>query len=369
MHAGIESCRRHWLLTPECVSAMARPGIRWKEAQDQRSVRFRTDAIPSRCDLRVARGIPCENSRKSQMHLQAIDEVRPAPAACGSRRGPGHRAAQDTSTRFLRQKPGEPVCIAIQDIDTLLEAVGTRLRSTVGPGTGPGGASATSTELVECFESLNQLHTAITQQRLDHIELHRSTADLESRLSEVLAELADTQASQARTQHRALHDDLTSLPNRRYFRQQLDRALRSAAHATPALAVMYLDLDGMKSVNDTHGHSIGDQLLCVVGSRLVRTLRSTDVVSRIGGDEFALLLSDLPSAEDVAVWASRLCAAVSAPVQLGALRLRVQASIGIAMCPEHGQGASALVQNADRAMYHAKRHRSGHAFYDSAAKV
>jgi diguanylate cyclase (GGDEF)-like protein len=305
------------------------------------------------------------------MKAEAVEGVRPAVAACALGHCPGHcpvhSAGHNTPASTARPTPGEPAFIAKQDFDTLLQAVGTRLRSTVADATGAAGAPRVRSEALECVEALGQLHAAMTQERLIQACPHRSGAGLQTRLSEALAELAATRADRARAQYSALHDDLTSLPNRRFFRQSLDRALRGARHAAPALAVMYLDLDGMKAINDTHGHCIGDQLLVVVASRLVRTLRSTDVVSRVGGDEFALLLADLPSAEDVALWATRLCAAVSAPVQLGALQLRVHASIGIAMCPQHGRGATALVENADRAMYHAKRQRSGHAFYDRAA--
>jgi diguanylate cyclase (GGDEF)-like protein len=99
---------------------------------------------------------------------------------------------------------------------------------------------------------------------------------------------------------------------------------------------------------------------------LRRTLRSTDIVGRLGGDEFALLLADVPGAEYVASWAARLDAAISAPVQFGALRLQIRASIGIAMSPDHGRSAAALVHNADSAMYQAKRDRSGHVFFNCA---
>jgi diguanylate cyclase (GGDEF)-like protein len=256
----------------------------------------------------------------------------------------------------------------MQDFDILLHAVGSRLRSTVEASARAAGVNQIRSELLDCAGALAHLHAALAQERHPTC-VHPSTADLQARLSAALSELAATRAGRARAQHSALHDDLTSLPNRRFFRQQLDRALQGVTDATPGLAVLYLDLDGMKAVNDTHGHHIGDQLLVVVASRLVRTLRSTDVVSRVGGDEFALLLADLPSTGDVELWAARLCAAVSAPVQLGTLQLRIRASIGIAMCPEHGRGAAALVHNADRAMYQAKRHRSGHAFFDRAANA
>lgn len=301
------------------------------------------------------------------MNNEAGEAVWPATAACGQGLCPGHCMADGASARGPGQAAGPPACIAIQDFDTLLRAVELRLRSTVGDSAEEVGVGQIRNDILECVEALEQLHAALAQERLCHAGMHQTAIRLQACLAKALAELSATRAGRERAQHSALHDDLTSLPNRRFFRQQLARALRGAPDAPPVLAVLYLDLDGMKAINDTHGHLVGDQLLVVVASRLARTLRGTDVVSRIGGDEFALLLADLPSAEDVAQWAARLCAAVSAPVQLGALQLRVQASIGIAMCPEHGRGATTLVQNADRAMYLAKRRRCGHAFFEHAA--
>jgi diguanylate cyclase (GGDEF)-like protein len=306
------------------------------------------------------------SSGKGTMNSEAIDTTRPDPLPCERGFCPVHCASLGAAAAG-RLANGEPGCIAMQDFDTLLRAVCSRLRSCVGDAAGACGAEQMRSDVLECGEALEQLHAALAHERMCHTRLHQSATALQERLTAALSELAATRVGQESAQHCALHDDLTSLPNRRFFRQQLDRALRGRPEDAPALAVLYLDLDGMKAVNDTYGHRIGDQLLIVVASRLVRTLRSTDVVSRVGGDEFALLLADLPSADDVAVWAARLCAAVSAPVQLGGLQLRVQASIGIAMCPEHGRGASALVHNADRAMYQAKRRRSGHAFFDRAA--
>jgi diguanylate cyclase (GGDEF)-like protein len=254
----------------------------------------------------------------------------------------------------------------MQDFESLLSAVGTRLRSTVGHATPAAGLRQVLSDALECAQALDQLQALLSEERHRQNLVQQSARSLQKRLTQALSDLDQTRAEHARAHYVALHDELTSLPNRSCFRQRLDRALRGASPAGPALAVLYLDLDGMKAVNDTHGHGVGDQLLVVVAARLRRSLRSTDVAGRLGGDEFALLLADVPGAEFVASWAARLDAAISAPVQLGDLRLQVRASIGIAMNPEHGRSAAALVHNADQAMYKAKRDHSGPAFFDSA---
>ena len=128
--------------------------------------------------------------------------------------------------------------------------------------------------------------------------------------------------------------------------------------------MLYLDLDDFKKVNDTHGHAVGDELLRVVAARLSRSVRADDVVSRLGGDEFACLLGDLPAREQLSHLACKVLDAVAAPCQIGPLRLHIRPSIGIAVCPSDGETADLLLEHADAAMYNAKRHRSGYAFFD-----
>lgn len=284
----------------------------------------------------------------------------------------GENPGLNSGTLQLQPKAGQQHAVdgiegtPTRDFDLQLAAVGSRLRSTVGNDAQATVPSEVRHDVLECVEALEQLHEALTCERLRNHRLQQSAEGTRTRLARALSDLAASRAAEERAQHSALHDDLTSLPNRRFFRERLDQALLGMPQAEPALAVLYLDVDGMKAVNDAHGHAIGDQLLIVVASRLLHTLRSTDVVSRLGGDEFALLLADMPCPADVAQWADRLCAAVSAPVQLGTLQLQVHVSIGIAMCPQHGNSATVLVHNADRAMYRAKRQRCGHTFFDAA---
>jgi diguanylate cyclase (GGDEF)-like protein len=131
------------------------------------------------------------------------------------------------------------------------------------------------------------------------------------------------------------------------------------------LAVLYLDLDGFKPINDRHGHETGDGLLRVVAARLARAVRSDDMVCRVGGDEFVCLLGDVLNRQQLSHLACKLFDAVSAPLRIGTLDLLVRPSIGIAVCPQDGDTTDALLRRADTAMYRAKRQQLGYAFFDA----
>ncbi len=172
---------------------------------------------------------------------------------------------------------------------------------------------------------------------------------------------------EAHFRYRADHDALTDLPNKAAFSAQLTEALALAAtpHAAAdgcALSVMMLDLDHFKPVNDVHGHAAGDHLLRIIGARLQHVVRAGDVVGRLGGDEFAVLVLDGNSTTHLAHLASKLCAAVAAPLQMGEQKVQVTASIGIARHPQDGSNAEALLAAADAAMYRAKQGDTGLAF-------
>lgn len=206
--------------------------------------------------------------------------------------------------------------------------------------------------------------------------LARSAAERER----LAAELAQSQAAQARLRrelgntrdgerrawHAARHDGLTRLPNREGFCERLERELSRVASAPDGrvLAVLFLDLDGLKPVNDCHGHLAGDQLLRIVAARLTRAVRREDMVCRLGGDEFACLVPAVLSRVQLAHLACKLFDAVAAPLQIGPLVLSVRPSIGIAVCPGDGATAQGLLHNADLAMYRAKRGGLGYTFFD-----
>ncbi|HJV96339.1 MAG TPA: GGDEF domain-containing protein [Albitalea sp.] len=211
---------------------------------------------------------------------------------------------------------------------------------------------------------LDPLHSTLEHAlgRAERLELE--LFDARTALAQLRAELVGTQAGERRARHSARHDPLTALPNGGYFRERLDHALACADAPNPTLAVLYLDLDGFKLINDTHGHAAGDELLRIVAARLTRAVRAEDMVSRLGGDEFACLLGGMPSRDQMSHLASKLFDAVLAPFQIGELRLSVRPSIGIAMCPTDGVTCDALLKNADTAMYCAKRRQLGCVFFD-----
>lgn len=275
-------------------------------------------------------------------------------------------------------QPDRTLDIAIEDCNDLLNAVTARLRLTVGTGLSSipmphlqlqNSASQVQTNILECAMALEQLHMTLTHEFERRQELELEVFDAKTALAQSRAELVGTQAGERRALHLALHDNLTSLPNQSFFRERLDHALTRAMPQRQALAVMYLDLDGFKPINDTHGHAAGDELLRIISARLARTVRAEDMVSRLGGDEFACLLDDFPSREQLNHLAGKLFDAVSAPCKIGQLELTVRPSIGIAMCPTDGTTTEALLKNADAAMFHAKRHQTGYAFFDECAAV
>jgi diguanylate cyclase (GGDEF)-like protein/PAS domain S-box-containing protein len=165
-------------------------------------------------------------------------------------------------------------------------------------------------------------------------------------------------------EHQALHDPLTGLPNRLLFGERIGHAIRHAERTHSKLAVVLMDLDRFKEVNDSLGHSAGDELLVKVGARMRDAIRGSDTVARLGGDEFGLLLPDLHDGEGAVPVITRIRAALERPVHVHSLPLAVEASIGIAIYPDHGTDAQALIQKADVAMYDSKRDNASHTFYD-----
>jgi diguanylate cyclase (GGDEF)-like protein/PAS domain S-box-containing protein len=165
-------------------------------------------------------------------------------------------------------------------------------------------------------------------------------------------------------EHQALHDPLTGLPNRLLFGERIGQAIRQAKRAGTRLAVVLLDLDRFKEVNDSLGHSAGDQLLSSIAKRMRESVRGADTVARLDGDEFGVLLPDLGTPADALPVVQRIRAALERPISVHSLPLAVEASIGIAMYPDHGADAQVLIQRADVAMYDSKRDSAAFTFYD-----
>ena len=169
-----------------------------------------------------------------------------------------------------------------------------------------------------------------------------------------IGQFVQRKRAEERVQHMATHDALTSLPNRMMFGQILNREIQVAQRYRRSFAVMFIDLDRFKIVNDTLGHEAGDKLLQEVSTRFKDCLRASDVVSRLGGDEFVVLLQEVTNAEQVAIAARKLLSAVVKPIVVLGQECRVTASIGICMYPADAQDEQSLMKNADIAMYLAK---------------
>lgn len=159
---------------------------------------------------------------------------------------------------------------------------------------------------------------------------------------------------EARLQHAALHDPLTALPNRVVFMDRLSRVLLSARRHGGRAAVLYIDLDGFKAVNDSHGHAAGDRLLVQVAQRLTACVRAEDTVSRFGGDEFGAVLANLTHTEDCEAVGRKIIDALAVPFDIDGVTVRISASVGAAVFPDDGDESATLLAHADTAMYAAK---------------
>lgn len=176
--------------------------------------------------------------------------------------------------------------------------------------------------------------------------------------------------AEERIQYLATHDGLTALPNRSMFSQQLNTAIHTARRYRRDLAVLFIDLDGFKSVNDDLGHEAGDRLLQEIAARLTACVRSSDVVARLGGDEFVALLQEAGEPEQIAIVAQRILSATIKPVVINGQECRVSASIGSCAFPKEAQDEQSLMKGADLAMYCAKQKgKNNFQFYSDALKM
>jgi diguanylate cyclase (GGDEF)-like protein len=191
----------------------------------------------------------------------------------------------------------------------------------------------------------SELHPALLRRALTHaIERKRSEAELV---------------------RRALHDQLTGLPNRVLFLDRLGVALERSRRSRTQLAVLFLDLDNFKHINDSRGHAVGDRLLAALGHRVSRLLRPMDTVARFGGDEFTFLFEDLSSEREVVLIADRICQAASRPIEIDGVALTVTVSVGITMVADPSVAPETVIREADDAMYRAKeRGRSRFELFD-----
>ncbi len=211
---------------------------------------------------------------------------------------------------------------------------------------------------------LREMVEAVTQFAREHVvrELPTGRSDqlglLAGSLNEmqrtIVANIRELDESRQALRHLAQHDALTGLPNRTLFDDRLQQALSHARRNQTKVGLLFVDLDGFKSINDTYGHQVGDRVLTTVSQRMHACVRSADTVGRLGGDEFVVLLTEIDKAEDALFVAEKIRAALEQPMQFDARWLSISSSIGVAICPDHGNDERTLSWSADAAMYVAK---------------
>jgi diguanylate cyclase (GGDEF)-like protein len=200
----------------------------------------------------------------------------------------------------------------------------------------------------------NDLERTVQQRTRDLVEANETLS----------AEISEREAAEARAQTLARHDPLTGLANRRHFLEELERRLSLVGEEENAFALLFIDLDRFKPINDVHGHAIGDRLLQEISKRLLAVIRDDSIAARLGGDEFAIVLEGPSDRDGVAAAAQRILAEISAPILINGLKLSVGASIGVAICPGDGRDAADLLQRGDVAMLRAKQDRGAFKFFD-----
>ncbi|WP_343731095.1 EAL domain-containing protein [Duganella sp.] len=229
-------------------------------------------------------------------------------------------------------------------------------------------ATGRSVWLVDDITTRREAAEAVARAR-DELELRvqERTAELAGANAQLQGEIVERRQAEARVHHMAYHDSLTGLPNRALLSDRLDRAMLAAQRTERKLAVMFIDLDRFKMINDSLGHMTGDQLLKEVASRLCRAVRASDTVARLGGDEFVVLVPGIRSADEASQVAEKIIEALSESFPLEGRNLHITPSIGISVYPDDGGDVETLMRNADGAMYHAKASgRNNYQFFKEA---
>lgn len=224
---------------------------------------------------------------------------------------------------------------------------------------------AVEIKVQECAEDLDSVTKTLAQGIDELRRVEGALANSRSVLAETVVSLASARAGEDRANRRALHDQATGLPNRALFDDRLAQALSLADRHDWTVAVMFLDLDRFKNVNDVHGHAAGDVVLKEIANRLAGDARDEDTVCRNGGDEFLYFLTDPKGRGNVESIAVAVIENLSRTIRVGAEALTVKPSIGIALYPGGGADGDALIQNADAAMYRAKKLACGYAFHEA----
>jgi diguanylate cyclase (GGDEF)-like protein len=224
----------------------------------------------------------------------------------------------------------------------------------------PGGA-AIPVLMITALEDNSSVERAFAAGASDYIPKPIHYAVLSQRVRRII----EANRAEKRIRHLAYNDLLTGLPNRTLFFDLLGQAVETARNDGATLAVLFMDLDRFKYVNDNLGHDVGDRLLVAVAQRVRRTVRSVDVVARLGGDEFTVVLTDIDGPALAAAAAQNICRVLAAPFQIDGHDIFVTSSVGIALYPHDGVDVPSLVKHADSAMYRAKKTNTGFQFYEA----
>lgn len=203
-------------------------------------------------------------------------------------------------------------------------------------------------------DDLKLVNVKLANEIAERIAIESELANTKTDLAEVRDDLLKSQVKEEEAQQIALQDALTGLPNRVSFEQRLDHGLTQAKRHGWGLAVLFIDIDKFKSINDSYGHDLGDKVLVMVANRLQSSVRDGDMVSRWGGDEFVCLLLEVKQEADVTRLAEKMINRITEACDFNGTVLSIKASIGISLYPADGETADILFKNADTAMYKAK---------------
>lgn len=217
----------------------------------------------------------------------------------------------------------------------------------------------------ECVLDVHRVTETLSDGIDDHQRVAAALRESQATLAVTVASLHTARAEERKARLRAMHDSATGLPNRELFDDRLARAIALAARHHWTLAVMFVDLDGFKSVNDEHGHAAGDLVLKEIARRLLRSARDEDTVCRAGGDEFLVLVVNPKMRDDIQRLADLVARNARRPVRAGSVDLVVTASVGIAVYPGDASVGDELVAKADAAMYRAKKRSNSTEFFDA----
>ena len=214
-------------------------------------------------------------------------------------------------------------------------------------------------KVAQAADDLHQVNAELAHEMAERVVLESELADTKTDLADVRDDLSKSQAKEEETRKFSLQDALTGLPNRVLFEQSFDNGLIQAKRHGWGLAVLFIDIDNFKSINDTYGHDMGDKVLIMVADRLKSSVRKVDTISRWAGDEFVCLLMEVKQGSVVTRLAEKMVNRISEAFEFNGTVLSIRVSIGIAIYPADGETADVLFKKADTAMYKAKGTEKG----------